>query len=83
VEEPYARVIGYEADNEVSLRGQDERVSSSRILRESSVVCWIVCYDFIGIDVVVERSSICRCSVNDLEIVTMKMERMRASIIVW
>ena len=81
VEEPYARVVGDESDDEVALRRQYEYVPPSWRRRERSVVAWIV-WHRVAVSVVIECGPIGWCALNDLEIMPMEMKWVRAAIII-
>jgi len=70
VEEPYSRVISLEAENNISIRSQDEGISSHRGRRviDLARVCSI------------KITSLFLGSSDGLEVVAMEMERMLSGV---
>ena len=81
VEHPNTRVVGYESDDEVSLRWNDKGIPSSRGAREGSVVGWIV-GNPVSIFIVKEVFAVSWEAIDELESVSMHVKRMRACVVI-
>lgn len=81
VEEPDTGIVGNKADDEIALGGEHESISSRRGGRESRVVVGIV-RDGVAVQIVVEGGAVRRRPIDNLEVVPVEMEGVRAGIAV-
>ena len=81
VEKPHTRVVCYEADDVVTSWWEHHDVSSHWDGTESGMIAGIK-WQGVAVCVVVEVLSVGRNSLDDLEVVPVQMERVRAPVVV-
>jgi hypothetical protein len=81
MEKPDTGVISHKSEHEVALGRKDECISARRVLRERVVGGWVVWHG-VSVEIVIEVCAICRGAINELNVMSMQVERMGASIAV-